>query len=117
MAMTWPVIGVQAKIGSGVAGTGLVGGGHQASGTALTLHTAKRVSGLARGRWAGGGQDGDAGLEEDRQGQGGGGQADDTSVERPHSSVGRPTAAVGWPGGPAAWQAARGGAAARSGRA
>jgi hypothetical protein len=56
-------------------------------------------------------------LEEDRQGQGGGGQADDTNVERPHSSVGRPTAAVGWPGGPAASQAARGGAAARSGRA
>jgi hypothetical protein len=45
--MAWPVIGVQAKTGSGVAGIGLAGGGRRASGTALTLQAAERASGPA----------------------------------------------------------------------
>jgi hypothetical protein len=65
--------GVQTKIGSGVAGTSLASGGRRA---------AEKMSGPAgeelgwrRTRWGcrgGGGQDGDAGVEEDRLRRGGG---------------------------------------------
>jgi hypothetical protein len=66
VAMTWPVTGVQDKIGSGVAGTGLAGGGCRVSGVALTPQVAERASGPAGeeldrrwtgwGCWGGGGQ-------------------------------------------------------------
>jgi hypothetical protein len=45
VATAWPVIGVQEKTGSGMAGTGLAGGGRRASGAALTLQAAERASG------------------------------------------------------------------------